>query len=186
MSPALLEQIARQLPEDALYEVVDGRVVEKHVSTLALWIASELCAILRDHVRGHQLGWLGTEMIFVLADEEPLIRRPDVAYVSAERWPLDRPLPYEGNWHIAPDLAVEIVSPGNSASELSRKRREYFQYGVHEVWIIFPEERQVEVWSPSGCRVVPHTEPLTTELLPGLSIDLSALLPVIEPPPPTT
>lgn len=179
MSPALLEEIARKLPEDALYEVVDGRVVEKHVSTLALWIATELSAILRNHVQSQRLGWLGAEMIFVLDPEERLIRRPDVAFVSAERWPLDRPLPYDGDWAIAPDLAIEIVSRSNSANELSRKRNEYFQHGVREVWVIFPEERQVEVWSPAGCRVVSHTEPLTTELLPGLTVDLNLLLPVI-------
>lgn len=179
MSPALLEEIARKLPEDALYEVVDGRVVEKYVSSLALWIASRLQSLLGLKVEELQLGQLVCEMIFVLDEERNLRRRPDIAFVSADRWPLDRPLPYEGDWPVVPDLAVEIISPSNSANELSRKRNEYFQYGVREVWVIFPEERQVEVWSPAGCRVVLHTEPLTTELLPGLTIDLGALLPVI-------
>lgn len=185
MSPALLEQIARQLPEDALYEVVDGRVVEKPVSGLALWIASRFQSLFGLKVEQLQLGQFLVEMIFILDEERNLRRRPDIAFVSADRWPLNQPLPYEGDWAVVPELAVEIVSPGNSANELSRKRNEYFQYGVREVWIIFPEERQVEVWSSTGCRVVPHTEPLTTELLPGLSIDLRSLLPVIEPPTPT-
>jgi len=167
---------------DALWEIEFGRVVEKPMSALAVWIASRLQTLLDSEVRRLGLGHVVMEMVFILDATRDLSRRPDVAFVSKERWPLDRPLPYRGDWAVVPNLAVEIVSPHNEADQLARKRRQYFRYGVDEVWIIYPEERVVEVYDAHGIREYTPADRLTSRLLPGLEIDLAPLLPLVEPP----
>jgi Uma2 family endonuclease len=83
---------------------------------------------------------------------------------------------------VVPNLAVEINSPSNEADQLARKRRQYFRYGVEEVWIIYPEERVVEVYDAHGMREYTHADRLTLRLLAGMEIDLAPLLPLVEPP----
>lgn len=182
MSTTVLEQPAIETPPDYLYEMVDGRYVEKEVSSYSAWVATLLNLAIGPTVLQNQLGWLLVEATFYLEPGGRLRRRPDLAFVSASRWPLDRPLPYQGDMPIAPDLAIEVVSPSNTVDELTRKRGEYFRYGAQEVWIVIPSVRLVEVWSPSGCRVVEHDQELTSELLPGISIDLSRILRPIDLP----
>lgn len=166
---------------DALWEIEYGRVMEKNVSALAIWIASRLQAMLDTECRRLGLGCWVTEMVFILDAKRNLRRRPDVAFVSGDRWPLDRTPPYRSDWAIAPTIAVEVVSPTNVVDEFARKRREYFRYGVKEVWIIYPEERIVEIYDGKTIREFTHTDRLTSPLLPGIELELSPLLPLVEP-----
>src|SRR5207253_8696932 len=82
---------ARPAPEEPLYEVVNGERVElPPMSILAALIASWLQESLGPFVRSHGLGLVVTEALFILDAQRNLRRRPDVAFVSAERWPLER------------------------------------------------------------------------------------------------
>src|SRR5437867_3877076 len=83
---------------DALYEVVDGRRVELWPSAFAMWIASHLGPRLGTFVESQELGTVVIEMLFVLDPERDLKRRPDVAFVSAGRWPTDREVSEEAAW----------------------------------------------------------------------------------------
>src|SRR5436309_15639617 len=121
MSSATLTEPAA-LPDEALYEVVNGQKIEKPpMSAEALWLASRLQNRLGPFAEDHGLGTVVTEMMFILDPAADLRRRPDVAFVSAERWPLDRSPPYEGDWEVVPDLAVEVISPSNSVDDLLDK-----------------------------------------------------------------
>ena len=71
---------------------------------------------------------------------------PDVAFVSMGRIPANT----SGFVELAPDLAVEIVSPANTPGEIERKIGIYLKAGVQQVWIVYPEEREVVVHMPSG------------------------------------
>jgi Uma2 family endonuclease len=167
------------LPEsDQLYEIVNGERVEKTMSAYASWIAALLHGHLAVFLRANPIGNAFPEVVFILDDTRDLRRRPDVAYLSAEKWPVGAPPPATGDWAVIPDLAVEVLSPSNRYEAVMRKLREYFRYGVREVWIVSPEERIVQVFtSPVSLREVTADETLSTPLIPGWSIPIVQLLP---------
>src|SRR5919199_5205808 len=80
--------------EEPLYEIVNGQRVElPPMSVYATWLATRLQNRLGPYVEDKGLGTPATEMLFILDAEHDLRRRPDVAFVSTARWPLDRALP---------------------------------------------------------------------------------------------
>ncbi len=171
---------ATELSDDALYELVDGVLVEKPVSSLSIWIAGDLYLSLGHFVKSRKLGTFYSEMVFILDAVTNLRRRPDLAFLSAAKWPVGRPPPAKGDWAIIPDLAIEVASPGNTFSNLARKVREYFEHGVAEVWILIPEERQVYVYrSPREARVLEAADVLSTTLLPDWSATVGDVIPPI-------
>lgn len=177
MATAILSDVF-DAAEDALYEVVDGAVVAKNVSAFALWIANEMAHHLSTHCRLHGLGQVFVEMVFVLDAAGDLKRRPDLAFVSAAKWPVGRPPLPGGDWAIIPDLAVEIASPGNSFADLVRKVEEYFRFGVGEVWILVPEERVVYIYhTPRTANVLQANDTLTSNRLPGWTATVGQLIP---------
>jgi Uma2 family endonuclease len=128
-------------------------------------------------VKAKDSGTVVQEMLFILDADRDLRRRPDVAFVSADRWPLDRALPETGDWLVVPNLAVEVVSPNDLVADLAAKIREYFHYGVEQLWVILPSERKVYVYdSPTQVRILGAEEDLEGErLLPGFRLALSTL-----------
>src|SRR5207248_1455473 len=110
---------------DVLYEVVKGQRVEMPpMSAYSLLVASQLQNQLGPFVKAQKLGRAVTELLFIFDEQEDERRRPDVAFVSAERWPLDRPLPEAGDWAVVPDLAVEVVSPTDRYEDVASKLEE--------------------------------------------------------------
>jgi len=79
----------------------------------------------------------------------------------------------------APDLVIEILSPSNTAIEMNRKLNIYRKAGVPEIWIIDPEEKQVDVYHLADNRYVPHIlrmgDTLKSPKFPGLEITLDVL-----------
>jgi Uma2 family endonuclease len=174
MSPATIARTATP-PEEALYEVVNGQKVElPPMGAQSVWIASALFGLLFPHVQ--RAGHLVMEMLFILDREADIRRRPDVAYVSAERWPVDQDPPWESDWDVVPDLAVEVVSPNDTFSAVERKVGEYFDHGVRQVWVVSPAERRVHVYdAPDVVRIVAAPADLETPLLPGWRLPLATL-----------
>ena len=163
---------------DSLYEVVDGSVVEiPSMNTYAALVATMLATELVIYLRTHPIGWVLVENLFILDTARDLRRRPDVALVSVERWPSDRPLPEEGDIEVVPDIAVEVVSPNDLHAAVMRKVREYFTLGVREVWLVDPLLRQISVYtSPTEVRI--HDEYATLDggtLLPGFRTPVGPL-----------
>jgi Uma2 family endonuclease len=76
------------------------------------------------------------------------IRRPDVSFIAKER--LSKDLLAHGYIYIAPDLAVEVLSPNDLAYEVDQKVDEYLSAGVRLIWIVNPEKRTVTIHRPSG------------------------------------
>ena len=164
---------------DKLYEVVDGEYVEPtpmglyecHISVLLLE------AILANFSKSGRTGWVIPEALFKLFTKPKRQRRPDLAYVSYQRWPRDRPFPRTAEWDVIPDLAVEVVSPGNTAIEIFVKLDDYFRAGVRRVWVIYPQQGFVQDF-----RAVDRLEVLRREdtleggdILPGFEIKLADL-----------
>lgn len=188
MSSVLTEPVAPPVlagdtGEDALYEIIDGQRVElPPMSAYASRVASRIGSGLNSFAGEHDLGEAVTEVLFRLPLERSRNRRPDVAFVSYERWPKDRPQPPADNaWDVVPDLAVEVISPNDLADEILEKVAEYFQAGVRLVWVVYPVHRVVYVYE-SWTRVSIRTS--TEELdggpvLPGLRLSLAKLFPEV-------
>jgi Uma2 family endonuclease len=164
--------------DEPVYEIVNGQRVDlPPMSAYATWLASRLHLRLGLYAEDKGLGTFVTEMLFVLDAEHNLRRRPDVAFVSTARWPLDRALPETGDWDVVPDLAVEVISPNDIFKDVLAKVREYFHYGVQVVWVIAPEERQVYVYdAPTHVRILTGQDELTGgEVVPGFRLSLGHL-----------
>lgn len=76
----------------------------------------------------------------------------------------------------APLLAIEVVSPSQTTTELGLKAQVYRQAGVDEVWLIDHANRLVEVWTAQGQTTLDDAATLTTSLLPGFSVAVAYLL----------
>jgi Uma2 family endonuclease len=124
-----------------------------------------------------RLGRVVTETLFVIDRARKRKRRPDVAFVSVERWSLNRGVPDGEGWDIIPDLAVEVVSRSNSAEEVGMKIEEYFQAGVTRVWVIYPRLTKIYVYdSPTMVRILQLGDELDGEaIIPGFRVALSKL-----------
>ncbi len=78
----------------------------------------------------------------------------------------------------APDLAVEIVSPSDSATALARKVRQYLEAGTHTVWVVHRKTREVHVYEQGSTRFLTEEQTLDApELLPGFSTKVNELFP---------
>jgi Uma2 family endonuclease len=179
-SSLLVSEHETTLPvqDEPLYEIVNGQRVDlPPMSAYATWIASCLHGLLWSYAREKGLGTSVGEMLFVLDAEPKLRRRPDVAFVSTARWPLDRALPITGDWDVVPDLAVEVISPNDVFKDVLAKVREYFHYGVQVVWVVAPEEQQVYVYdSPTHVRILTGQDELTGgEVVLGFRLPLGQL-----------
>lgn len=140
-----------------LCELVDQTLVEKTMGFEASIVALTIASILRSFVSKRRLGILtGADGMYRLLIQS--VRGPDVAFLSRARFPGGR-LPAEAYPSLAPDLAVEVLSPGNTKAEMSRKRIEYFHSGVQLVWIVDCRDRSVAVYtSPNSVTVVREDE----------------------------
>src|ERR1022692_4052679 len=127
---------AATVPDDMLYEVVDGQIREKTVGVRQGEIATLLIGFLFTFLRQHKLGRVLSETMFLIDAAKGLQRRPDVAVISHTKWPLNRLAPDVPAWEIVPDLAIEVVSPTNSTDEVQAKIQEYFEAGVGGVWVV--------------------------------------------------
>ena len=133
--------------------------------------------LMGPFARSNGLGRVFSEMLFLLDREADLRRRPDVAFVSAERWPVERRAPRTAAWEVVPDLAVEVVSPGDLAGDLRRKVEEFFRAGVRAVWVVYPELAKVDVYEgPKAVAILGRGDDLDGGgLLPGFRLSLDEL-----------
>lgn len=172
---------------DKLYEEIDGQLVEMPpMSVTAGVCASELHAELSAFARPRNLGRPVVEVLFHLPDPIDRNRRPDVAFVSYDRFPKNAKLTPENAWAVVPDLAVEVISPSESAAEQMAKVIEYFRAGVRLVWVIYPEQEFVVVHETlTQMRGLTRTDTLDGgAVLPGFALPLATLFPQPPSPPP--
>jgi len=176
MSTVFDSQTEPIVGSDMLFEVVDGEIVEKQVGAYEIWIAQDIYDRLSPYVREKQLGRAVHEMIFDFAVVRRQ-RRPDLAFVSFERWPKGKVVPSTPAWEVVPDLAGEVVSPTHTMEEVVAKVREYFAAGVRLVWVVLPEVEKVYIYdSPDSIRVVNRTGELTGDpVIPGFRLPLAEL-----------
>jgi Uma2 family endonuclease len=182
-----------QLPDylDARIELIEGKIVEmsptqpKHGYTTIT-----ISAVLWNFVKPRGLGVVfGGETGFILPSEtgqKQTVVAPDVAYVSKERLPsLETP----GFMRIAPDLAVEVISPSERSGKVQEKVELYLRAGTRMVWNLYPEQVQVVVHTPHGVRTYHAANTLDGgDVLPGFQVMVAQLfeLPLLKDPPSQT
>ncbi len=178
VSPPDLEAMLASPDPHVRFEVVDGHIVEKPPMgafeyDLAHWISFELSTFAIPLGLGRSFG----EMIFDLRPAVDCQRRPDAAYISADRWPLHARAPRTAAWAIIPDLAIEVVSPTNTATEVLTKVDEYFRAGVKLVWVVYPTLSQIYAYeSTTSLRVFgPGMELDGGTVIPGFRLSISGL-----------
>ena len=107
-------------------------------------IVTRLVGALFMFVEPRRLGTLVASDSGVWLERDPdTVREPDIAYTSAAKIPLDARI--TGYAEVAPDLVVEVVSPGDSRREAHDKARMWLSHGVRLVWVVYPETRTVDV-----------------------------------------
>jgi Uma2 family endonuclease len=147
------------------------------MGVFAVWLASRLARFLGNFA-DENLGRTITEALFHLPSPINRDRRPDVAFVSFDRWAKNRNMPITANaWDVVPDLAVEVVSPTDSADELEQKIAEYFRAGVQLVWVVHPTQSKIHVYrSPAEISGVSKNDVLDGgTVVPGFRLPLSEL-----------
>ncbi|MFI5460122.1 MAG: Uma2 family endonuclease [Isosphaerales bacterium] len=158
-----------------LCELVDGVLVEKTMGYDESRLAVELLLFLGEYLRHNDLGGLAGEA-GTLRLMPGLVRIPDVSFVVWGRMPpagaSAKPIP-----DLSPDLAVEVLSEGNTPREMDRKLKEYFDAGARLVWYIEPRDRTVTVYTaPDQFTVLDESATLNGgDLLPGFVLPLSEL-----------
>ncbi len=168
------------LEKDGLYELVDGKLVEKPMSFVANRTAGIIIRRLGDFVEKTHAGDVVPEQAFQCFPHDPdLVRRPDVAFVAAER---AAQIPDEGHVRIAPDIAIEVISPGNKINEFEEKLADYRKAGIKLVWEVNPKFRFIRVHrldrKPERFE---EADTITGEpVLPGFSAYVRELLPAPE------
>ena len=155
---------------DRLCELVDGVLVEKAMGYYESRLAIVLAWLLETFAQAHRLGIvLGADALTRL--RPGLVRVPDLSFVSRRRLPNQR-VPRDPVADLVPDLAVEVLSAGNTPREMERKLREYFTSGVQMVWYVYPESKTVRVYNtPEQYTVVQAHERLEGgTILPGFAV----------------
>jgi Uma2 family endonuclease len=161
--------------EDRLCELVDGILVEKTVGAYESYLALLIAQFLGSFARENRLGIImGADGMMRLSPG--LVRIPDVSFISWDRLP-GRKVPRTPMANLAPDLAIEVISKGNTPQEMEGKLAEYFSTGVREVWYVYPNPREVHVYKTrQQCTVLAEAQTLGGgEVLPGFQLPLREL-----------
>jgi Uma2 family endonuclease len=131
---------------------------------------------LANFVEANHLGTVCSNDTGFISERNPdTVRGPDVSFWSKQRLP-EVPEDYI---KVAPDLAVEVVSPGDRFSRIQKKILHHLTHGVELVWVVDPEDRSVTVYRPGKQAVIlEENQTLTGEdVLPGFSCPIADLLP---------
>ncbi|MBI5758655.1 MAG: Uma2 family endonuclease [Planctomycetales bacterium] len=156
--------------------LIRGEVVEsmppgaKH-GTVAIRLATRLGRWAESSGRR----CVGAESGFILGRDPDIVRGPDLFYVRVER--IAKSGIPEAFWNIAPDLAVEVVSPSESAAEVHEKVSDFLAAGTPRVWVVYPRSQEVVVYrSDRSARTCSANDVLEDqEILPGFSCRVAEL-----------
>lgn len=132
-----------KVPSDVRGELIDGVLIEMSPpgNVHARVVARAMRLLLRAEDQG--LGLAFDEGGFLLRRSPDTVRAPDAYFFRPDRVPAAGPP--EGFWDSPPDLLVEVVSPHDTPLEIQNKLREWIEFGVRMVWIVYPHDKAVHV-----------------------------------------
>jgi Uma2 family endonuclease len=161
--------------DDCLCELVDGTLVEKVMGYREAQLQFRLSFLLGKYWESQKKGeFAGADGPVQL--RPGLVRLPDLSFVASDRVKSTK---RRGKriFPAAPDLAVEIISEGNTSVEMRRKLAEYFQHGVKEVWYLYPATRELYVYHSLKRRKIVAWPGVFkgSQVLPGFELSLLEL-----------
>lgn len=181
---ATIEDVLRLGARGENYELIDGELVPVTPTNLEhARIELRIGRLLLDFARPRGLGevFVG-KPLFRLDRDGRLARAPDIAFVSRKRLRTTPDL--SGAFDGAPELAVEIVSPSNSAEDMHRKVHDWLAHGTTIVLVVYPVDRGVDVWREDGAVSLRDDAELSlASAIPGFTCKVNDLFPppLVEP-----
>ncbi len=178
-SPALItaeELLHLHLPDKRVELVRGALVVREPTGARHGRVTVRLTAPLADFVQANGLGQVyAAETGFKLATQPDTVRAPDIAFVSRTR--LSDPEP-EGYPALAPDLVVEVLSPGDRPGETLGKVAEWLDAGCRLVWVVDPKRRLARVYRQDGSETLVSADDALSgeDVVPGFSVPLDDIL----------
>ena len=138
-------------------------------------IVTYLAGLLVTHVRSNGLGQVYAETGFKLASDPDTVRGPDISFIALARLPDPEPVGYPA---LAPDLVIEVLSPGNRPGEVLAKVADWLSAGTRLVWIVDPERRVARVYREDGTEVIVTADQMLDgeAIVPGFTCILGAVL----------
>lgn len=179
--PITAADLADMESRKLIREVVNGQWVESEAPMTGKRhgrIEAMLIFLLMSHILPRKLGRVypgdTTFVIEGTPDNIQTIRMPDVSFVAAGRE--DELNPDEVHY-LAPDLAIEIISPSERYHEIRAKLDDYFRSGVRQVWLVYPEKKQVVIHQPDGTATTYSEQDTLSspEVLPDFTLDIKSL-----------
>lgn len=165
------------LNDEYRYDLIRGELIRMSPASRGHGrIALRVGRLIGAYVDEHQLGEAhAAETGFILARNPDTVLAPDVAFVRAER--LTAELDDDGFLPLAPDLAVEVVSPSDRMTEVTDKVMTYLDAGVPLVWVIQPRQRIVTAYGQGDViRVYRENDEIDGgDVLPGLRIPVASI-----------
>jgi len=166
--------------EDRSIELVEGEIIEmSKASGLHGQITMLLSIKIASHVVENRLGIVTAAETGFMLERNPVgrdtVRALDIAFLSSETVPAVLP---DQLVDVAPDLAVEVISPSNEAADIHHKIRQLLAAGTTLVWIVYPRTRTVEVHTRSGAATLESDDILSGgDVLPGFEITVGDIFP---------
>jgi len=147
-----------------------GRIASRVHARLTAFLEADQLARAAPHPLGEALA---AETGFTLQRSPDTVRAPDVAFVAWHR----RPTETRGFAELAPDLAVEVLSPGDRPGDVLAKVADWLDAGTEVVWVIDPERREARVYPADGnASILPECDALDGgSTLPGFTLPLAKL-----------
>jgi Uma2 family endonuclease len=168
------------MPEDGnRYELIDGELyVSSAPSFFHQTILTNIVGAFLEYLRRNPIGRVAPGVGVIFDDYNGVI--PDIVFATHGR--MSKTL-IGGRFHAAPEIAIEILSPGASNQRRDRniKRNLYAARGVGEYWVVDPENRSVELYRRDAAgelvfdRTIPQGENLTSEILPDFAVPVDSL-----------
>ena len=178
-APALVtaDDLLRTHVPDKRTELVRGVLLVREPSgsrhgLVTMNLGAELAVYAKRTGAG---GVYAAESGFKLASDPDTVRAPDIAFVSRERLP---PASTTGYPTLAPDLAVEVLSPGDRPGDVLAKVADWLSAGTRLVWVLDAARRLARVYRDDGSETVVTAEGALEgeEVLPGFSCSLVSIL----------
>ena len=135
-------------------------------------VCANLTLLVMQHVKANRLGVVGTEFGYKLESDPDTVMAPDVSFVAQDRISLSP----EGYHSGPPDLAIEVLSPGDRKGYIERKLLLWLETGTRSVWLVDPRRRTVEVISSlSDRRTLYETDEFVDDTVPGFRVKVSEI-----------
>jgi Uma2 family endonuclease len=176
---AFEDDVLLHIPEGGFqYEWVRGEIMAvSEPDPIHGYVGVELAAVLRNHVKAHDLGKVfGLDTFFLVRRLPRTVYGADIAFVAKDR--MTEPLAH-GVWAIAPDLVAEVRSPSDRRGIMQKKVADYIEAGVRLVWVVDPKARTVNVHRiREPVRVLSAADSLDGEdVVPGFRCSVASLFP---------